>query len=379
MAFSLLKSLLRHSLRSNDKPTAHGKAASVAFIPPVPALHRLAPHETVESDQASMRLRVGVPARQLAQTLPVYLVPPAYCDSDPTLAGLGGVRGVIVGKQPVSFYTGRASEAERLLGWIERQASQLPIVVDFSDDLAAAARMYAAPQLAEAQRRLLAACRATVPCAALEERLRPEARHELHVIEDPYESGSVQPPRCAPGTTLKLAWFGVFGPPLRPFLQAQLASLARRLDRPVELTFVTQAAMADLVGSMAETLRTIEPRFVVRHVPWSTTVTARALADCDLVLLPQDAESEWGLVKSHNRLVETIRAGRLAIASPIPSYIELAPYAWVGDDFVAGIAWALDHPDHAIARIAAGQQYVEQRFSPQVVAAKWRRVLDGGA
>ena len=377
MAFSLLKSLLRHSLRSNAKPTARGKEASLAFITPVPALHRLAPHETLESDQASMRLRVGIPARELAQTLPVYLVPPAYCDRDPTLAGLGRVLGIIVGKQPVSFYTGRASEAERLLGWIERQASQLPIVVDFSDDLAAAARMYAAPRLADVQRRLLAACPVTVPCAALEERLRLEARHGLYVIEDPYESGNVHPPRFAPGTTLKLAWFGVFGQPLRPFLEAELAALARIIDRPVELTFVTQAAMADVVGAMAETLRVINPRFLLRHVPWSTTVTARALADCDVVLLPQDADNEWSRVKSHNRLVETIRAGRLAIASPIPSYVELGSYAWVGHPLAEGVAWALDHPNAVIDRITAGQRYVEQRFSPQVIATKWRRVIEG--
>jgi hypothetical protein len=80
-------------------------------------------------------------------------------------------------------------------------------------------------------------------------------------------------------------------------------------------------------------------------------------------------------VKSHNRLVEAIRGGRLAIASPIPAYQELSHYAWVGEPLAAGLRWAQDHPDEVVQRVTAGQAHVEARFAPRVVGQKWARAL----
>jgi hypothetical protein len=100
-----------------------------------------------------------------------------------------------------------------------------------------------------------------------------------------------------------------------------------------------------------------------------------AIARSDFVVLPQEHGTPWGRVKSHNRLVETIRGGRLAIASPIPSYLELADYAWVGEPLGAGLRWALQHPDDATRRVVRGQAYVAERFSPEAIGAKWARAL----
>lgn len=92
------------------------------------------------------------------------------------------------------------------------------------------------------------------------------------------------------------------------------------------------------------------------------------------MLLPQ-ADDAWGRVKSHNRLVESIRSGRFALASPIPSYVELQDFAWVGADLAEGLDWALGQPQDAAARLAAGQSAIESRFSPAVVGARWRAAL----
>jgi len=77
--------------------------------------------------------------------------------------------------------------------------------------------------------------------------------------------------------------------------------------------------------------------------------------------------SEWGRVKSHNRMVEALRGGRFPIVSSIPSYQELAHVAWVGEDLAAGVEWAINHPDEVVNRISAGQALVEERFSPRLI------------
>jgi hypothetical protein len=378
MALEFLKSLF--GKRSTSKVQPHASPADdrefIAFVTSVDAPHFLAPDEILESDQASMRLRVGLPARELARSYRVCLVPISYIEQDPALVRLGKVRAIVVGKLPVSFFLSQEPRARGLLSWVESRALECPIVVDFSDDLGAAAAMYSKPVLLWLQKRLLEACPATVTNEALRERLAPDSRHSLTVIEDPYESSRAEDPRFAPGAILRLVWFGVFGPPLRPFIEAQFGEIARRLcARRIELAFVTHHAQADLVSDMANALRDINAGFSVRWVEWSLSATAHELGQSDIVVLPQDVDSDWGRVKSHNRLVESIRAGRFAVVAPTPAYLELANYAWVGKDLCSGIEWALEHPQVVLSRIAAGQAYVAERFAPSRISAQWARVL----
>lgn len=379
MLFDILKSLTRRRTRPASRSEASIPASGrsfIAFITQVEEPHFLAPGEKLEADQASMRLRVGAPARELARRSAVCLIPVDYVQQDPDLTRLGTVRAVAVGKLPVRFFTQQRERALAFVEWIEHAAGRFRIVIDFSDDLRAASAMYSQPALVEFQKRLLAACPATVPTGALRERLAADARHGISVIEDPFESPSPGHPRFAPGPVLQLAWFGVFAPEFRPFVESHLMLIARKLHpRPIELAFVTHATQAALVHDMAAALRHVNPHFLLRHVAWSVEATARALERADLVVLPQDARSDWGYVKSHNRLVETIRAGRLAVASPIPAYKELAEYAWVGDDLAAGIEWALGNPAEVLLRVGAGQAHVAERFAPERIAAEWARAL----
>lgn len=375
--FGLLKSLLRNApTPKRAPPLALPDREFVAFVTPVEAPHFLAAGESLNSDMASMRLRVGVPAQELAKKIPVGLIPIGYLRNDPGLATLGRVRAIVVGKQPVRFFTQERDSASELLDWVESAAMRCRVIVDFSDDLAAAAEMFSEPSLLDAQRRLLGACHGTVPTQALKERLTPYARHGITVIEDPYESATAGEPRLECGAAIKLAWFGVFGEPLRPFIEGQFAEIAGRLaPRALELAFVTYAGMAPLVEQMADRLHSVNPNLSVRHIAWSLHAAAEALSRADIVVLPQDAGSDWGRVKSHNRLVEALRAGRFTVATPIPSYLELAPYAWVEDDLAAGIEWALTHPPDALARVRAGQAHVAERFSPARIGAQWAQAL----
>jgi len=86
---------------------------------------------------------------------------------------------------PVNFFLCQEQQATRLLEWIEVIAQQYRVVVDFSDDLEAAATMISRPVLATFQKRLLATCFATVTNEALRLQLAADARPGLTVIDDP--------------------------------------------------------------------------------------------------------------------------------------------------------------------------------------------------
>ena len=378
MLKSLLKSLGRRPAAAKSEQVERSAAGPgfVGFLTMIDTPHFLDETEVFESDQASMRLRIGIPARELARTAPVWLLPVDLVQRDPELREFGTPSALVIGKLPVRFFTAARDRATALIEWIERAAPRRRIVVDFSDDLGAAAELYSQPVLLEFQKRFLAACHATVPTNALRDRLIRYARHGISVIEDPFESPRPSEPRLNPGPVLRLAWFGVFAPDHRAFLEVQLGNVAARLgSKPAELAFVTYAAQAAPVGDMGRALREKFPQFALRHVPWSLEATARELDRADIVIIPQNANSDWGRVKSHNRLVEAIRAGRLAVASAIPSYLELSSYAWVGNDLASGVEWALRNPGEALSRIVLGQEYVAQRFAPAKIGTDWARVL----
>jgi glycosyltransferase involved in cell wall biosynthesis len=263
-----------------------------------------------------------------------------------------------------------------LLRWLSSQPPQTPLFADFSDDYSAMAGPLNNPFLEEYQRELSRVCALTVPCAALAERLRRWTKNAIHVIEDPWERPEQTAPRFAPGATFKLCWFGNFGELLVENVEMGLVQALDRLKgRTAQLDFVTAGSHDNLAVSLGRRVAQRFPALTFRFIPWSLKAQWQAIDDCDAVLLPQDYRSDWGSVKSHNRMVETLRSGRLPIASPIPSYRELSGHAWVGEHLGDGVEWALAHPQDVLARITSGQRYLQERFSPAAIGRKWAALL----
>src|SRR6185503_5553599 len=115
---SLLKSLRRAKAAATPPPEVKRQPAgpaSVGFLTMIEQPHFLQDGESFGSDQASMRLRVGIPARELARNVPVWLVPVDYVRSDPELTRLGNPSALVVGKLPVRFFTGARDRATALI------------------------------------------------------------------------------------------------------------------------------------------------------------------------------------------------------------------------------------------------------------------------
>jgi hypothetical protein len=199
------------------------------------------------------------------------------------------------------------------------------------------------------------------------------------VIADPYE-GPHGEPNFTPGQSspaLRLAWFGHpvnFDTVLAMLPDLQVLSRERSLD----LHLVTDLNAARQTPLMKQLAAASSPGLNIRLSAWSQAATWNALAQCDAVVIPSlpDAKKQ---VKSPNRVVEGIRAGRLVIAYPLHSYQALAQGCWLGTNLADGLRWALQQPEQARARILAGQQLIEQTHAPRYVGQQWEHTLQAVA
>jgi hypothetical protein len=191
------------------------------------------------------------------------------------------------------------------------------------------------------------------------------------VIGDPFEAPHGEP-RFEPRERLKLLWFG--HPTNFDTLMSMAPNLiefSRRL--PTQLTVVSEDT-AGIRQMLIEADRRHAPQLMIRFVEWSVDTTWRSLADCDAVVIPS-LPTDSKLVKSPNRLVESIRRGRFVAAYPLPAYQPFTDYCWLSERVTDGLRWAIANPRSAVARVAAGQAFVVKDCSPERIVAQWEGAI----
>lgn len=187
------------------------------------------------------------------------------------------------------------------------------------------------------------------------------------IIEEAIEYPREQP-RFAPGRPLKLLWYGHEAN--HDTLSTGISALATSGLGPIQFRIVTNAMPGFMNCGFPGQPKDMD--FEV--VPWSLSTQYSALAWCEMVFVPSSDTPEKR-VKGHNRLVEAINAGRLAIAYPLPQYCELVDYSCCSADYGASIRTALADPHAALKKIENGQRYIDSRFAAAVVANKWCQLM----
>jgi len=188
------------------------------------------------------------------------------------------------------------------------------------------------------------------------------------VMPDPFERPKLAP-AFAPGTELKLLWFG--SPSSFKFLP--IVEIWQRLENEIKNYRYTMVSSKTerLLSKM--TLR--QAKGAVSNInfdrldmrAWTWELQGQLLQDCDIVLMPVLTDNPRTDTKSANRVIDSLISGRFVITTPLASYEEFAPYTWQGD-YIEGIKWACDNPDQVIEMITAGQQYTEQNYSARVLS-----------
>ena len=242
------------------------------------------------------------------------------------------------------------------------------VVVDLCDD------HFDTPDLGPAYHALCRlADRVTASTAAMRDVIAKRTGKRAALIDDPYEG----PPGAVrfepPHDRTRLLWFGH---PVNFDTVADMMPKLGGLSRttPLSLHVVSNATNSDICSYLDEIDRKFRPGLATHFTPWNPQATWQALAKCDLVVVPS-LPSAKKLVKSPNRVVEPLRAGRFVIAYPLPSYVELSEYVWLGENIADGVAWALANRDEVRRRVAGGQAHINRRFSPLSIGQVWEAVL----
>jgi len=208
--------------------------------------------------------------------------------------------------------------------------------------------------------------RIIVPNRTMGDEIRTHFGVEPTLIEDPYE-GPRGAARFAPADTLRLLWFGHSAnhDTIAPGI-IQIGSFARR---NVHLSILTNDPQN--IPHLLARLPRMKARIEVAAEDWSLARQYALLDATDAVLLPSQPRLDKR-VRGHNRLVQTLHAGRLALAYPLPAYRELADFCVCTRDLGAGLMAALANPAAAVAQISAGQAAIDMRFAPARIAERWR-------
>ena len=262
----------------------------------------------------------------------------------------------------------RETHALELGLYAKRLGSRL--VVDMCDD-----------KFAESEgttyRRLCTAadlCIAATPHMA--EVIRTETGRDSVVIEDPFEMPEGMPRFAPQSDRLRLLFFGNITNlvPLNEMLPS-LVKLGGQM--PLSLDIISGPEFG-WVGEFAQRMRNFSAKhgklLSITYTPWTPAAMRDSMQRCDAVIIPSNDEQPK-LVKSANRVVESLRSGRFVAAHPLPSYRRFADCVHLDSDVVRGLQWAVNNPQEALARIRLGQQKVARLYDPEIIGRQWEAAL----
>jgi hypothetical protein len=188
---------------------------------------------------------------------------------------------------------------------------------------------------------------------------------ECSVIEEPVEYPRC-PPRFSPAAPIKMLWFGHANN--HDTLPSGLKALAQFRGAPLSLMIVSN----DLPN--VQSLQALSPNIPIGFMPWSPSIQFDMMRNSDVIFIPRhDIPAKQA--KGQARVIASIQAGRVAIAHPLPQYQELGDFCFLSRDYGGALQAALNDRDKAVSRVAAGQRFIDTRFSQEACADKWRRQI----
>ncbi len=311
------------------------------------------------SKTASVRYRCLIPAFQLLkQGHQVRIFTVEGCDVDDFIKTINRIDVIIVSK--VDYV-----KAENLIS-IAKQSGK-KIVIDFCDV------HFDRKEVIEPLNRIIKNTDLIVASTPkLKEVISQYFSAPIVEISDPYE-GTRKPPKFFPNGTLRLLWFGhiINIETINPLV---LNLPNADFQQTVELEIIS-SELDNIRESCTSYNSSHDGEVKLKFTPWSVNAVWHAFSSTDIVVIPSIDNSKNN-VKSPNRLVESIWAGKMVVAHPLPTYLKFQDYAIIERDIIEGIFRCLSYSENENTdRISAGQAYIKKHHSPKVIAKQWEAAL----
>lgn len=314
------------------------------------------------SDYASARYRALIPGRELERLgHEVQFV--SQSSSGSPRAPLDLVCDVLIVSKSCR------PDSEQLARAVKERGGR--VVTDFCDD------HFGHPRIGRHFKNLCALSDHVVASTpAMADAIRRNTGRESVVISDPIEG-----PRCKPQFAprlprLRVIWFG------HP---TNVGGVAQKLGEVVALgdMVATRFSMVTAVTShVAAVARELAERsrggVQVQLVPWSVEATWEALEQADVAWIPV-ADCAQTVVKSPNRLIEALWAGRLTVADPVPTYVPFADVVPIGRRLKVAVAEALEDPSAVELRLREAQRRIARSHSAFECGRQWAAAIGDSA
>ena len=146
------------------------------------------------------------------------------------------------------------------------------------------------------------------------------------VMPDPFERPKL-PPKFAPGSTVKLLWFGSQS----SFKFFPFVEIWQRLEK--EISNYKYTMISAKTDRVLNKMQTRQSKGQVAGInfdkidmrEWSWDLQGELLRDWDIVLMPVQTENPRTDTKSANRLIDSLISGKFVITTPLHSFQEFAP------------------------------------------------------
>tara|TARA_B100000674_G_scaffold287878_1_gene238464 strand:- start:2121 stop:3272 length:1152 start_codon:yes stop_codon:yes gene_type:complete len=179
----------------------------------------------------------------------------------------------------------------------------------------------------------------------------------------------------------KLIWFGSKRN-LNYLLNAhdRLISSSILKSQEHELTIVASKDSIQQLSKIFEKKIKLTPNWSCRLVSWDPMNQPEQLENelkrAHISLIPSDPYDNKKAGVSHNRLVDSIRGGCIAIASPLDSYKDLKKICLLGNDFPLLLKYATDNYHRLAAKYNSCRDTHLAEFSPDSIINSWKNLWE---
>jgi hypothetical protein len=219
-----------------------------------------------------------------------------------------------------------------------------------------------------------------VPCQAMADAVSQtlNKRPRCIVIEDPWQVREQGFTKWQEENPFRLAWFG--NPSNVEYLCNELPRLMARAHgaKAYELTVLARRESIQRIDLVFTAAKAIRPWRLV-PLEWDTRRQPQqlesVLGESHACLLPSNYSDKKKIGVSHNRMVDSIRSGCIAIASPMPSYTELKKVALISNDLAGTLNQLPAEYERLCAKYSSLRAHELLRFSPERNHEQWTNLL----
>lgn len=214
------------------------------------------------------------------------------------------------------------------------------------------------------------------PCNAIQKKCLqwiPNIK-SFSVIEDPWQVEQ-RPFRAEKSKEINAIWFGhETNLPFILKLLKDLQKYAQTRKISINLTLLTSQWGLNKYNQIIDKFNGSKWITIIK-IAWDTNnqpfQLQNELEKATFSLIPSDPENPHKSSASHNRLVDSVRAGCITIASPLESYIELNKVALVGENLIELLHLANQQKRRLANKYSRIRELHLSRFCPQNNKKRW--------